>query len=43
LNKHLLICKGVSNPLECHICHRVFSHRASKSYHIKKCKENCSI
>jgi len=40
LNKHLLICKGVSNSLECHICHRVFSHRASKSYHIKKCKEN---
>jgi hypothetical protein len=39
LNKHLLICKGVSNPLECYICHRVFSHRASKSYHIKKCKE----
>lgn len=39
LNKHLLICKGVSNPLECYICHRVFSHYNSKSFHIKKCKE----
>ena len=39
LNKHLLKCKGVSNPLQCHICNRIFSHRASKSYHIKKCKE----
>jgi len=39
LNKHLLICKGVSNPLECHICHKIFSHYNSKSFHLKKCKE----
>ena len=25
LQKHLLICKGVSNPLECHLCHKLFS------------------
>ncbi len=39
LNKHLIICKGVSNPLECHICHKIFSHYNSKSFHLKKCKE----
>ena len=31
LKKHLLICKGVSNILECHICHNIFSCHASKS------------
>lgn len=38
LNKHIIICKGVSNPLECHICHKIFAHRNSKNFHIKKCK-----
>lgn len=23
LEKHLLICKGVLNPLECHLCHKI--------------------
>jgi hypothetical protein len=38
LNKHLLICKGVSNPLECHLCHKVLANRGSKSTHLKICK-----
>lgn len=38
LNKHIMICKGVSNPLECYICHKIFAHRNSKNFHIKKCK-----
>lgn len=38
-NKHLLICKGLSNPLECHICHKILSDRSSKSRHVKICKE----
>jgi len=38
LNKHIIICKGVSNPLECHICHKIFAHRNSKNFHIKTCK-----
>jgi hypothetical protein len=39
LNKHINICKGVSNILECHYCHNIFSSRQSKCVHIKKCKE----
>ena len=39
LQKHLLICKGVSNPLECHICHKIYVCRSSKSRHIKTCRE----
>ena len=38
LKNHLDICKGVSNPLECHICHKVFANRFSKSFHLKSCK-----
>ncbi len=38
LNKHLLICKGISNPLECHLCHKILSDRSSKSKHLKICK-----
>jgi len=38
LNKHLLICKGVSNPLECYLCHKVLANRGSKSTHLKICK-----
>ena len=33
LNKHLLICKGVSNPLECHLCHNILANSSSKSRH----------
>lgn len=36
--KHKLICKGVSNILECHFCHRVFSCQQAKSKHLKICK-----
>ena len=33
-----MICKGVSNPLECHLCHKVLANRGSKSTHLKICK-----
>ena len=36
--KHEDICKGVSNPLECHHCHHIFATPQSKSKHIKICK-----
>jgi hypothetical protein len=38
LEKHLLICKGVSNQLECHLCHKIYYDSSSKSRHLKKCK-----
>jgi predicted nuclease of predicted toxin-antitoxin system len=38
LQKHQEICKGVSNPLECHYCHRIFSAQQAKSRHLKICK-----
>lgn len=38
LLKHLQKCNGISNPLQCHKCHRVFFHRANKSRHLKICK-----
>ncbi len=38
LNKHIIKCNGISNPLECPICHKVYANRFSKSVHIKKCK-----
>ena len=38
LNKHLLICKGVLNPLECYLCHKILSDSSSKSKHLKICK-----
>lgn len=37
LERHALRCKGVSNPLECHKCHKVLSCAASKSRHLKTC------
>jgi len=37
LKNHLNICKGILNPLECHICHKIFNNRSSKCYHLKKC------
>jgi len=39
LQKHLVICKGVSNTLECHFCHKIFASYSSKSKHLKTCKE----
>jgi hypothetical protein len=39
LKKHLLKCKGVSNPLECHICHKILYDSSSKSNHLKICRE----
>jgi hypothetical protein len=38
LKKHQNKCKGVSNPLECHFCHRVFATAQSKFKHLKICK-----
>jgi hypothetical protein len=38
LKKHQNKCKGVSNPLECHYCHRIFATAQSKSKHLKICK-----
>jgi hypothetical protein len=38
LNRHLKICKGVTNVLECHFCHKILSHSSSKSQHLKICK-----
>jgi len=38
LKKHQSTCKGVSNILECHFCHNVFSTYQSKSKHLKICK-----
>ena len=37
-NRHTNVCKGVSNILECHFCHKVYSSIQSKSNHIKNCK-----
>ena len=38
LKKHQTKCKGVSNPLECHYCHRVFATAQSKFKHLKICQ-----
>jgi len=43
LEKHLLICKGVSNPLECHLCHKILANSSSKSRHLKICKVKLSL
>lgn len=37
LQRHITICKGITNPLECHICHKICSTPQTKSYHLKKC------
>jgi hypothetical protein len=39
-SRHIKICKGLLNPLECHICHKVFSSKSSKCHHMKLCKIN---
>jgi hypothetical protein len=38
LKRHEKICKGVSNPLECHYCHRIFTTQQAKCKHLKICK-----
>jgi hypothetical protein len=35
LHKHLLICKGVLNSLECHYCHKILANSGSKCAHLK--------
>jgi 5-methylcytosine-specific restriction endonuclease McrA len=35
LKNHTAICKGVSNILECHICHEILKNPTAKSRHIK--------
>lgn len=37
VKQHILICKGVTNSLECPFCKKVCSSLMSKSRHIKKC------
>ena len=36
--KHETSCKGVSNALECHHCHKVLATASSKCKHMKTCK-----
>lgn len=36
--RHETICKGVANPLECHLCHKVFACASSKCKHLRKCR-----
>ena len=43
LQKHLIICKGVSNHYECHLCHKMLANSGSKSRHIKICKATNSL
>ena len=38
LQKHILICKGVLNPLECYLCNKILYDSSSKSKHLKICK-----
>ena len=40
LNKHIPLCKNISNILECSNCHRKFSHQSSLSRHKKDCIKN---
>jgi hypothetical protein len=35
LKNHIAICKGVTNILECHICHEILKNPTAKSRHIK--------
>ena len=43
LKKHSLICKGVINSLECHICHKIFTDSGNKSRHIKICESKALV
>jgi hypothetical protein len=37
LRKHIDICTGVKNSLECYCCHKLFNTYSAKSKHLKKC------
>lgn len=39
LNAHIIVCKNIENPHQCHKCRKVFSCRASKSRHMKTCQQ----
>ena len=39
LQKHLLVCKGIINPLECQYCHKILCDSSSKTKHLKICKK----
>ena len=39
LKEHTKACKGICNPLQCHICKQVFKYRMEKCRHVKKCLE----
>jgi hypothetical protein len=43
LKKHSLICKGIINSLECHICHKIFTDSGNKSRHIKICQSKALV
>ena len=43
LIKHQSTCTGVTNSLECYICHKIFETISAKCKHIKKCKERALI
>ena len=38
LKRHYPTCKGVFNPLQCHLCFRVFANSGNKCRHLKKCR-----
>lgn len=39
LDRHKLVCKGAKiTPFTCEICNGMFTHRSSKSRHMKQCK-----
>jgi hypothetical protein len=43
LQYHVNICKGISNALECYICHKVFNNYSAKSKHLKTCSNKLAI
>ena len=43
LKRHMKICKGITTPYECHICHEIFKNAYSKSRHLKKCTSQALI
>jgi hypothetical protein len=43
LQRHTNICKGITNSLECHLCHKVFAFTQGKIKHLKKCTESTAL
>jgi hypothetical protein len=43
LQKHQINCKRIQNPLECFVCHKVFTASSNLSRHRKTCLENKPI